>query len=97
MVVLGKCLVASNGAFGPNFPYPRWLAPSRGMPSSSNIRRRLGLILPLMPFTALIGHQLWSVDAGLSLSEAWEMEDQSFLMVGGILGHAPPLRDQILD
>ena len=82
MVVLGN-----NGRYAtvllvPIFLILRW--PGSEQKDAVSFRTSgvaLALILPLMLFTALIGHQLWSADAGLALSEAWEMEDQSFLMV----------------
>ena len=39
------------------------------------------VLLPLMLFTTVIGHQIWSEDAGEALSEEWGQGDDAFLLI----------------
>ena len=50
---------------------PRWVAPLTAV----------ALVLPFLVFTTVVGHQVWSEDAGERLAEVWQEEDRSFLLV----------------
>ncbi len=43
--------------------------------------RAVVLILPFLLFTGLIGHQIWSEDAGELLAKSWGEDDDTFLLV----------------
>jgi hypothetical protein len=43
--------------------------------------RALALVLPILLFTTLIGHQIWSEDAGEVLAESWQAGDDTVLLV----------------
>ncbi len=43
--------------------------------------RAVMLVLPFLLFTTLVGHQIWSEDAGEALAETWGDDDDTFLLI----------------
>lgn len=43
--------------------------------------RAIAVVLPFLLFTTLVGHQIWSEDAGELLAESWQEGDDSLLLI----------------
>ena len=43
--------------------------------------RAIALVLPFLLFTTLVGHQIWSEDAGELLADSWQDGDDSLLLI----------------
>ena len=53
-----------------------------GSPSDDRLSiRAIAVVLPFLLFTTLVGHQIWSEDAGEFLSESWQEGDDSLLLI----------------
>jgi hypothetical protein len=84
MVVLGN-----NGRYATLLLIPlvallRWvdLADQEEPPSATNHSfRAIVLVLPFLLFTTLVGHQIWSEDAGELLHQSWGEDDDTVLLV----------------
>lgn len=84
MVVLGN-----NGRYATLLLLPlvallRWEdleAPDEPHVETQWALRALALVLPILLFTTLIGHQIWSEDAGEVLAESWQAGDDTVLLV----------------
>ena len=84
MVVLGN-----NGRYATLLLVPlvallRWDEPSEPShaPQESKLAvRAVALVLPFILFTTLIGHQLWSEDAGEVLAQSWSEGDDAVLLI----------------
>ena len=84
MVVLGN-----NGRYATLLLLPlvallRWHdgeVESGSSPEEGLLIRAIVVILPFLLFTTLVGHQIWSEDAGELLAESWQEGDDSLLLV----------------
>jgi hypothetical protein len=84
MVVLGN-----NGRYATLLLIPlvallRWvdLADQEEPPLATNHSfRAIVLVLPFLLFTTLVGHQIWSEDAGELLHQSWGEDDDTVLLV----------------
>ena len=82
MVILGN-----NGRYATALLLPlmfilRWAEVGEDKAASPRFMQvGLVVLVPFLLFTSLVGHQIWSDDAGASLASAWESDDESFLLV----------------
>jgi len=84
MVVLGN-----NGRYATLLLIPvaallRWgdLAENHGLQRETHHSfRAIVFVLPLLLFTTLVGHQIWSEDAGELLLQSWDEDDDTVLLI----------------
>ena len=83
MVVLGN-----NGRYATCLVLPilmvlKWPR-SEGEPTNrwpQHLTAALAVLVPFILLTSLIGHQLWSEDAGAAAAEVWQDDDEQFLLI----------------